>query len=48
MGKECEREGINQAAINNYKKALELCPENPKPKNRIAKLLSQNSENSNA
>ena len=48
MGKECEREGMNQAAINNYKKALELCPENPKPKNRIAKLLSQNSENSNA
>lgn len=47
MGKECEREGMNQAAINNYKKALELCPENPKPKNRIAKLLSQNSENSN-
>lgn len=46
MGKECEREGMNQAAINNYKKALELCPENPKPKNRIAKLLSQNSENS--
>lgn len=48
MGKECEREGMNQAAINNYKKALELCPKNPKPKNRIAKLLSQNSENSNA
>lgn len=47
MGKECEREGMNQAAINNYKKALELCPENPKPKNRIANLLSQNSENSN-
>lgn len=47
MGKECEREGMNQAAINNYKKALELCPENPKPKNRIAQLLSQNSENSN-
>ena len=47
MGKECEREGMNQAAINNYKKSLELCPENPKPKNRIAKLLSQNSENSN-
>ena len=46
MGKECEREGMNQAAINNHKKALELCPENPKPKNRIAKLLSQNSENS--
>lgn len=40
MGKECEREGMNQAAINNYKKALELCPENPKAKNRIAKLLS--------
>ncbi len=47
MGKECERDGMNQAAINNYKKALELCPENPKAKNRIAKLLSQNSENSN-
>lgn len=47
MGKECEREGMRQAAINNYQKALELCPENPKAKNRIAKLLSQNSENNN-
>ena len=32
LGKECEKEGMSAAAIANYKKALELCPEHPEAK----------------
>lgn len=38
LGKECEKEGMTTAAINNYKKALELCPDIPEAKRRIKKL----------
>ena len=38
MGKECENEGIAFAAIRNYEKALELCPDNPEAKRRLKKL----------
>lgn len=38
MGKECEQEGMNTAAIRNYEKALELCPDYPEAKRRIKKL----------
>ncbi|MCI6672130.1 MAG: AAA family ATPase [Prevotella sp.] len=38
MGKECEREGMKTAAINNYKKALELYPDNPIAKERLARV----------
>ena len=32
LGKECEREDMREAAINNYRKALELYPEAQEPK----------------
>ena len=38
MGKECEREGMNEAALRNYQKALELCPEHPEAIRRIKKI----------
>lgn len=38
LGKECEKEDMEDAAINNYKKALELCPEHPEAKRRLKKL----------
>ena len=38
LGKECEKEGMTAAAIANYKKALELCPEHPEAKRRLKKL----------
>lgn len=38
MGKECEQEGFTDAAIKNYKKALELCPGNVTAKRRLKKL----------
>lgn len=38
LGKECEKEGMSAAAIANYKKALELCPEHPEAKKRLKKL----------
>jgi hypothetical protein len=38
MGKECEREHMNNAAIKNYNKALELYPDALEPKKRIEKL----------
>jgi len=38
MGKECEKEGMTTAAINNYKKALELYPEHPTAKKRLKKI----------
>ena len=38
MGKECEREGMKEAALRNYQKALELCPEHPEAMRRIKKI----------
>ena len=38
MGKDCERESMYDAAISNYKKALELYPEAREPLRRIKKL----------
>ena len=38
LGKECEKEGMSAAAIANYKKALERCPEHPEAKRRLKKL----------
>ena len=38
LGKECEKESMQSAAINNYKKALELWPEHPEAKRRLKKL----------
>ncbi len=40
LGKECEKEGMNDAAIANYRKAIELCPEAPEPNRRLKKLES--------
>ena len=39
MGKECEHEGMREAAIRNYEKALKLCPELPEAKRRMKKLV---------
>ena len=39
LGKECEQENMREAAINNYRKALELYPDAPEPKRRLKKLL---------
>ena len=38
MGKECEKEHMTTEASNNYKKALELCPDHPEAKRRLKKL----------
>lgn len=38
MGKECEREGMRDAARRNYEKALALCPDFPEAQRRLAKL----------
>lgn len=38
LGKECEKESMKDAAINNYKKALKLCPDHPEAKRRLKKL----------
>lgn len=38
LGRECEKEDMIPAAINNYKKALELCPDIPEAKRRLKKL----------
>ena len=38
LGKECECEDMREAAINNYRKALELYPEAQEPKKRLKKL----------
>ena len=38
MGKECEREGMKEAALRNYNKALELCPDIPEAKRKVRKL----------
>lgn len=41
LGKECEKEGMKTAAINNYKKALELWPDFPEAKRRMEKLKDE-------
>ena len=41
MGKECEKVHMPTAAINNYKKALELCPNHPEAKRRLKKLTEK-------
>lgn len=38
LGKESEKEGVPQAAIRNYEKALELWPELPEAKRKLKKL----------
>ena len=38
LGKECEQEHMTAAAIRNYEKALELCPDIPDAKRRLEKL----------
>ena len=38
LGKECEQEHMTDAAIRNYEKALELCPDAPEAKRRLKKL----------
>ena len=38
MGRECEKEGFREAAIRNFEKALELCPDIPEAKRRLKKL----------
>lgn len=38
LGKECEKEHMNDAAIANYEKALLLCPDIPEAKRRLKKL----------
>lgn len=38
MGRDCEREHMLEAAIRNYEKALELCPDVPEAKRRLNKL----------
>ena len=38
LGKESEKEGLPQAAIRNYEKALELWPELPEAKRKLKKL----------
>lgn len=40
MGKECEQEKMNEAAIANYEKALELYPNAMDAKRRLKKLKS--------
>lgn len=38
LGRECEKEHMTEAAIRNYEKALELCPDIPEAKRRLKKL----------
>lgn len=38
LGKECEKEHMDSAAIANYEKALQLCPDVPETKRRLKKL----------
>lgn len=38
LGKESEEEGMKEAAIRNYEKALSLCPDYPEAKRRLKKL----------
>lgn len=38
LGKECEKEHMDSAAIANYEKALQLCPDVPEAKRRLKRL----------
>lgn len=38
MGRDCEKEGFNDAAIKNYEKALKLCPNNPVARKKLNSL----------
>ena len=38
LAKDCEKEGFHDAAIANYEKALQLCPDNVMAKRRLNKL----------
>lgn len=38
LGKECEHEGMREAAIRNYEKALTLCPDNAVAKRKLKEL----------
>lgn len=38
MGRECEKEGMAEAAMRNYRKALELCPDIPEAARRLKRL----------
>ncbi len=38
LGKECEAEHMNDAAIANYEKAIQLCPEHPEAIRRLKRL----------
>ena len=38
MGKECEEEGMTDAAMRNYEKALALCPDYLEPGKRLKKI----------
>lgn len=40
MGKECEHEGMTDAAIANYRKAVALYPDSPTAQKRLKKLTS--------
>ena len=41
LGKECENEHMQKAAVANYEKALKLCPDIPEAKRRLNKLLKK-------
>lgn len=41
MGKECEREGMREAALRNYEKALALCPDFPEAQRKVKKTSSK-------
>ena len=41
MGRDCEHEGMIEAAVRNYKKALKLCPDYPEPMRRLEKLTKE-------
>lgn len=43
MGRDCEKEGMPSAAIRNYEKAIELCPDIPEAKRRLKKLKKKES-----
>lgn len=38
MAKDCEHEDMREAALRNYEKALELCPDLPEAKRKVEKL----------
>lgn len=38
LGKECEKEGMDTAAVNNYRKAVKLCPDIPEANRRLKVL----------